>query len=72
MNPSGKMCQTRFFGAGFVMFDDGFFFVMADSYICHGALFENDESAQRVKESSRRRNQSAIKKNESGGKNVGN
>ncbi len=48
------------------------FFVMADSYICHGALVENDESAKRVNESSRRRNESVIKINESGGKNVGN
>ncbi len=31
MNPSGNMRQTRFFGAGFVMFDDGFVF-------CHGGF----------------------------------
>ncbi len=48
------------------------FFVMADSYICHGALVEKDESAKRANESSRRRNESAIKINEFGGKNVGN
>ncbi len=48
------------------------FFLMADSYICHGALVENDESAKRVNESSRSRNESVIKRNESGEKNVGN
>jgi hypothetical protein len=54
------MCQTCFFGAGFVMFDDGFVFVMADSYICHGALVERDESAKRVNEYYSRINESAI------------
>jgi hypothetical protein len=44
---------------------------MADSYICHGALVGNDESAKRVNESSRRRNESAVEINESGGENVG-
>jgi hypothetical protein len=48
------------------------FFVMADSYLCHGALVENDESAKRINESSRRRNEFTIKINESGGENVGN
>ena len=48
------------------------FFVMADSYLCHGALVENDESAKRINEPSRRRHESTIKINESVGKNVGN
>ncbi len=48
------------------------FFVMADSYLCHGALVENDESAKRINEPSGRRNESTIKINESAGKNVGN
>ncbi len=48
------------------------FFVVADSCLCHGALVENDESAKRINEPSRRRNESNIKINESGGKNVGN
>jgi hypothetical protein len=48
------------------------FSVKADSYICHGALVEKDESAYRVNESYSRRNESAIKNNECGGKNVGN
>jgi hypothetical protein len=48
------------------------FSVMADSYICHGALVEIDESAKRVNESYRIINESAIKNNESGGKNVEN
>jgi hypothetical protein len=50
---------------------DSFFF-MTDSYICHGALVERDESAKRVNESYSTINESAIKNNESGGKNVGN
>ncbi len=48
------------------------FFFMANSYISHGALVENDESAKRINESSRRRNEFTMKINESGGKNVGN
>jgi hypothetical protein len=47
------------------------FFVMAYSYICHGALVERDESAKRVNESYSRINECAIKNNESGGKKVG-
>ena len=54
------------------MFDDGFVFVMTDSYICHGALVERDESAKRVNESYSRINESGMKNNESGGKSVGN
>ncbi len=48
------------------------FFVMTDSYICHGALVERKESAKRVNESYSRINESANKNDESGGKNVGN
>ena len=47
------------------------FFVMPDSCLCHGALVENDESAKRINEPSRRRHESTIKINESVGKNVG-